>query len=100
MKNRYLEKQRLLKEQEANEYPDEVVDEFEQEQAVAVHAEIEIADDDEDDYDGSPEIEMNWNLATYLPEEGACQKNFNTVIAGIMSRKTLTAFFIVLITVI
>ena len=25
---------------------------------------------------------MNWNLATYLPEEGACQKNFSTVIAG------------------
>jgi hypothetical protein len=25
---------------------------------------------------------MNWNLATYLPEAGACQKNFYTVIVG------------------
>ena len=25
---------------------------------------------------------MNWNLATYLPEAGACQKNFFTVIVG------------------
>ena len=39
-------------------------------------------EEDDDDDDGSPEIEMNWNLSTYLPEEGACQKNFNTVIAG------------------
>ena len=37
--------------------------------------------DQEEDEDG-PEIEMNWNLANYLPEGGACQKNFNTVIAG------------------
>ena len=36
------------------------------------------ADEDED----GPEIEMNWNLAKYLPESGACQKNFNTVVAG------------------
>ena len=38
--------------------------------------------DDDDDEDDGPDIEMNWNLASYLPEEGACQKNFNTVIAG------------------
>ena len=25
---------------------------------------------------------MNWNLATYLPEAGACQKNFYTVVVG------------------
>jgi DNA polymerase epsilon subunit 1 len=48
--------------------------------------------DDEDD--SAPEIEMNWNLSTYLPEEGACQKNFNTVVAGyvmaIYSQASLT----------
>ena len=41
-----------------------------------------VADDIDDEEDDAPEIEMNWNLATYLPEAGACQKNFNTVIAG------------------
>ena len=39
-------------------------------------------DGDDDDEDDGPDIEMNWNLASYLPEEGACQKNFNTVVAG------------------
>lgn len=34
------------------------------------------------DEDDSPEIQMNWNLAKFLPEEGAIQKNFNTVVAG------------------
>lgn len=38
-------------------------------------------EDDEEEEEG-PEIEMNWNMATYLPESGAIQKNFNTVIAG------------------
>lgn len=42
----------------------------------------EFSDDDDDNSD-EPEIEMNWNMATYLPEEGACQNNFNTVIAGL-----------------
>jgi DNA polymerase epsilon subunit 1 len=42
----------------------------------------EEADGELDDADDSPEMEMNWNLATYLPEEGACQRNFNTVVAG------------------
>ncbi|XP_059098833.1 DNA polymerase epsilon catalytic subunit A-like [Tigriopus californicus] len=41
----------------------------------------EFSENDEDSSD-EPEIEMNWNMATYLPEEGACQNNFNTVIAG------------------
>ncbi len=31
---------------------------------------------------------MNWNLASYLPEAGACQKNFATVVAGKFVRKT------------
>ena len=26
--------------------------------------------------DNEPDIEMNWNLAHYLPEAGACQTNF------------------------
>ena len=39
-------------------------------------------EDEEEDEDEGPEIEMQWNLASYLPEAGACQKNFNTVIAG------------------
>ena len=41
-----------------------------------------IDEEEEEEEDEGPEIEMNWNLATYLPEEGAIQKNFNTVIAG------------------
>ena len=36
---------------------------------------------EEEEEDG-PEIEMQWNLASYLPEAGACQKNFSTVVAG------------------
>ena len=32
--------------------------------------------------DEAPDVEMQWNLATYLPIAGACQKNFNTVIVG------------------
>ena len=36
-------------------------------------------DNDEDD---APDVEMHWNLASYLPIAGACQKNFNTVIVG------------------
>jgi len=43
---------------------------------------MDYVDQDEDDLDEGPEIEMNWNLATYLPEGGAIQKNFNTVVAG------------------
>ena len=41
-----------------------------------------VKDDEDDDDDEGPEIEMQWNLATYLPEAGACQKNFSTVVAG------------------
>ena len=44
--------------------------------------EEEAGDDDEDE---GPELEMNWNLASYLPEAGACQKNFATVVAGYIS---------------
>ncbi|XP_014670833.1 PREDICTED: DNA polymerase epsilon catalytic subunit A-like [Priapulus caudatus] len=29
-----------------------------------------------------PEVEMNWNIANYLPEECACQTNYNIVIGG------------------
>ena len=36
-------------------------------------------DDEEDD---APDVVMHWNLATYLPLDGACQRNFNTVIVG------------------
>ena len=43
---------------------------------------MDYVDQEEDEIDEGPEIEMNWNLATYLPESGAIQKNFNTVIAG------------------
>ena len=39
----------------------------------------ELVDDEDDD---SPEVQMHWNLASYLPIAGACQKNFNTVIVG------------------
>ena len=47
--------------------------------------EREMDDDDDDDDEDGIEIEMNWNLASYLPESGACQKNFSTVIAGYIS---------------
>ena len=43
---------------------------------------IDEDDEDDEEEEEGPEIEMNWNLASYLPEEGAIQKNFNTVIAG------------------
>ena len=46
-----------------------------------VELDMDYVDQEEDDDEG-PEIEMNWNLANYLPEAGACQKNFNTVVAG------------------
>ncbi len=39
------------------------------------------ASDDEEDT-SAPELEMHWNLSKYLPEAGACQKNFHAVIAG------------------
>merc|ERR1712029_225913 len=38
--------------------------------------------DAEEEEEEGPEIEMQWNLASYLPEAGACQKNFSTVVAG------------------
>ena len=41
-----------------------------------------LADDDDEDEEERPELEMNRNLAAYLPEEGAIQKNFSTVVAG------------------
>ena len=52
--------------------------------------EEEVEEDEEDEEeDESPEVDMSWNLASYLPEECACQKNFNTVIAG----KFLLSFY-------
>ena len=41
-----------------------------------------VDDDDEADDDESPDIDMHWNLASYLPEAGACRKNLQTVIIG------------------
>ncbi|CAB4064926.1 POLE [Lepeophtheirus salmonis] len=35
--------------------------------------------------DDEPELDMSWNIASYLPDAGACHKNFNTVIAGFIS---------------
>jgi DNA polymerase epsilon subunit 1 len=42
-------------------------------------AQAEFGNDDDDE---APDVEMHWNLASYLPIDGACQKNFNTVIVG------------------
>ncbi|XP_015190647.1 PREDICTED: DNA polymerase epsilon catalytic subunit A isoform X2 [Polistes dominula] len=42
-----------------------------------------IADNDNDN--DAPEIVMNWNLASYLPKEAACQSTFNAIIAGYIS---------------
>ena len=28
------------------------------------------------------EVEMNWNICRYLPEEGSCQEIFKVIIAG------------------
>ena len=40
----------------------------------------------DDDDDGTPAVEMNWNLADYLPEEAAlgCRTAFNNFIAGFL----------------
>lgn len=43
---------------------------------------VEGGDEDDDGDDESPDIDMNWNLATFLQESGACQKNFYTVVVG------------------
>ncbi len=61
---------------------DEAYDEEEEEEG------SDFSDRDDDDDNSSPEMDMNWNLASYLPEEGACQKNFNTVIAGAVFTRT------------
>ena len=46
-------------------------------------ADIDGVNNDNDDEEAEgPKVDMNWNLATYLPEAGACQKNFFTVIVG------------------
>ncbi|XP_069115944.1 LOW QUALITY PROTEIN: DNA polymerase epsilon catalytic subunit A-like [Argopecten irradians] len=34
------------------------------------------------DQEDEPEIEMNWNIMHFLPEAGACQTNFNMIVAG------------------
>ncbi|ESO90687.1 hypothetical protein LOTGIDRAFT_217825 [Lottia gigantea] len=34
------------------------------------------------DSEDEPEVEMNWNMMLFLPESGACQTNFNMLIAG------------------
>ncbi|XP_052253908.1 DNA polymerase epsilon catalytic subunit A-like [Dreissena polymorpha] len=34
------------------------------------------------DSEGEPEIEMNWNIMQFLPTAGACQTNFNMIVAG------------------
>ncbi|XP_060084893.1 DNA polymerase epsilon catalytic subunit A-like, partial [Ylistrum balloti] len=34
------------------------------------------------DEEDEPEIEMNWNIMHFLPEAGACQTNFNMIVAG------------------
>ncbi len=42
-------------------------------------------DDDEEDMEISDnvcEVEMNWNICKYLPEEGSCQEIFKVIIAG------------------
>ncbi|XP_052824360.1 DNA polymerase epsilon catalytic subunit A-like [Octopus bimaculoides] len=36
----------------------------------------------DDDSSDEPEIEMNWNIVQFLPESGACQTNFNMIVAG------------------
>ncbi len=41
--------------------------------------------EEEEEEDEGPDLEMNWNLASYLPVAGACQKNFATVVAGYIS---------------
>ncbi|KAL4229089.1 hypothetical protein ACF0H5_012128 [Mactra antiquata] len=45
----------------------------------------QIVEDEElnkSDSENEPEIEMNWNIMQFLPEAGACQTNFNMIIAG------------------
>ncbi|XP_043195220.1 DNA polymerase epsilon catalytic subunit A-like [Amphibalanus amphitrite] len=40
--------------------------------------------DTEDDDEGLA-VEMSWNMSHYLPEEGACQANFATIVASYIS---------------
>jgi len=42
-------------------------------------------DEDDDDEEDAPDIVMSWNMATYLPEAGNIQANFNRVVVGYIS---------------
>ncbi|XP_077998858.1 DNA polymerase epsilon catalytic subunit A-like [Glandiceps talaboti] len=37
---------------------------------------------EENDTEEESEVEMNWNIMHYLPQAGACQTNFNMIVAG------------------
>ncbi|XP_077864309.1 DNA polymerase epsilon catalytic subunit A-like [Saccoglossus kowalevskii] len=43
--------------------------------------ELKLNEDEEEEED-EYEVEMNWNIMHYLPQAGACQTNFNMIIAG------------------
>ncbi|XP_018009711.1 DNA polymerase epsilon catalytic subunit A isoform X2 [Hyalella azteca] len=69
--------------------PKDVSDETQSQAAVeragAVEGDSELSAADEPATDDGPVIEMNWNLAEYLPDWCDAQTNFNNVIAAYMS---------------
>lgn len=44
--------------------------------------ELEADNDEIMEIENSYEVEMNWNICRYLPEEGSCQEIFKVIVAG------------------
>ena len=44
--------------------------------------EVGVASTPNEEEIGEPEVEMNWNVCTYLPESGSCQDIFRVIVAG------------------
>ncbi|CAM1314648.1 POLE (predicted), partial [Pycnogonum litorale] len=51
-----------------------------QQNSVESKEELDSSDDED-----LPDIEMNWDIGKYLPEEASCQENFKILIAGYIS---------------
>ncbi|XP_053408498.1 DNA polymerase epsilon catalytic subunit A-like [Mercenaria mercenaria] len=64
-------------EQTAPEMEEDKTADSDEEEHVVENEELNKSDSDDE-----PEIEMNWNIMQFLPEAGACQTNFNMIVAG------------------
>jgi hypothetical protein len=67
-------------EQKAPEMVEEDQGDSDEEERVIENEEL-----NQSDGENEPEIEMNWNIMQFLPEDGACQTNFNVRILLILS---------------